>query len=91
MAIDDIVSENMTDTSSEVTDGSSVVIDHNHPLFLGGSDSTLGAFHIRIQLVDMENSSLWSRAMKVALLVTNKLGFIDSLVRCEDYRRDLVK
>lgn len=48
-------------------------LDHNHTLFLGASD-TLGAVQIEIQLADMENHTLWSRAMKLPLLKKNKVG-----------------
>jgi len=59
IAIKKIVTENMSDTLSGVTGGSSMVIDHNHPLFLGAGD-TPGVVQIGIQLVGMENYSLWS-------------------------------
>ncbi|XP_027770008.1 uncharacterized protein LOC107010068 [Solanum pennellii] len=49
-------------------------IDHTHPLYLSSSDVT-GAVQIGIQLVGMENYTLWSRAMELALLTKNKLGF----------------
>ncbi|XP_070029382.1 uncharacterized protein [Nicotiana sylvestris] len=90
MEIEDTFTANMSDTSSVVTDGSSVVIDHNYPLFLGAGE-TPGTVQIGIQLVGIENYLLWSRALKVTLLVKNKLGFIDGSVRREDYRGDLVK
>ncbi|KAH0689625.1 hypothetical protein KY289_016983 [Solanum tuberosum] len=52
---------------------------HNHPLYLSAGDVP-GAVHVGIQLVGMENYSLWSRAMRLALLTRNKLGFIDGTI-----------
>nr|XP_016514650.1 PREDICTED: uncharacterized protein LOC107831402 [Nicotiana tabacum] len=56
-----------------------VVIDHNHPLYLHPSDAP-GSLSVGIQLIGMENYTLWDRAMRVALLGRNKLGFIDGII-----------
>ncbi|XP_070040795.1 uncharacterized protein [Nicotiana tomentosiformis] len=72
MAIDDV-----SDLGTFVP--APVVIDHNHPLYLHPSDA-LGSLSVGIQLVGMENYTLWDRAMGVALLGRNKLGFIDGTI-----------
>lgn len=51
-------------------------LSHNHPLFLSTIDNS-GAMLISIQLTGAENFSVWSRAMRIAILGRNKLGFID--------------
>ena len=60
----------------EPVTGSSIIIDHYHPLYLSSADVP-GALSVGIQLTGMENYMLWSRAMEIALLERNKLGFID--------------
>ena len=64
--------------------GGFVTIDHNHPLHLSSSDVP-GALSVGIQLTDMENYTLWSRAMEIALLGRNKLRFIDGSVLRSDF------
>jgi len=49
---------------------------HNHSLYFHSSD-TPGVALIAIKLTGPENYGLWSRSMKLALLVKNKLGFVD--------------
>ncbi|KAH0636845.1 hypothetical protein KY289_036760 [Solanum tuberosum] len=61
---------------------------HNHPLHLSSGDVP-GAVQIGIQLVGTENYSLWSRAMRLALLTHNKLGFINGSFVKEDIEVDL--
>lgn len=61
-----------------------VEVDYNHPLYLHASDGP-GSMSVGIQLTGMENYMLWSRAMKVALLGRNKLGFVDGSVKRETY------
>ncbi|XP_019228230.1 PREDICTED: uncharacterized protein LOC109209422 [Nicotiana attenuata] len=51
-------------------------LSHNHPLFLNSNDNS-GAILISLQLRGPENYSVWSRAMRIAILGRNKLGFID--------------
>jgi len=63
-------------------------IDYNHQLYLHPSDVP-GSLSIEIQLKGMENYMLWSRAMKLALLGRNKLGFIDGFVTRNIYEGDL--
>ena len=65
-------------------------IDHTYPLYLSSSDVT-GAVQIGIQLVGMENYTLWSRAIELTLLTKNKLGFIDGSIKREDYTVDSEK
>ena len=59
-------------------------IDNTHPLYLSSSNVT-SAVKIGIQLVGMENNTLWSRAMELTLLTKNELGFVDGSIKCEDY------
>ncbi|KAH0773131.1 hypothetical protein KY290_010268 [Solanum tuberosum] len=63
--------------------GSFMTIDHNHPLHLSSSDVS--------QLTGMDNYTLWSRAMEIALLGRNKLGFIDGSVLQSDFDGPLKK
>jgi len=63
--------------------GSFMTIDHNHPLHLSSSDVS--------QLTGMDNYTLWSRAMEIALLGRNKLGFIDGSVLRSDFDGPLKK
>ena len=65
-------------------------IDNTHPLYLSSSNVT-SAVKIGIQLVGMENNTLWSRAMELTLLTKNKLGFVDGSIKCEDYAIDSEK
>ncbi|XP_070043059.1 uncharacterized protein [Nicotiana tomentosiformis] len=68
----------------EVTDRSTIVIDHNHPLYLHPSD-TPGALSLGFQLHGMENYTIWSQAMEVSLLTRTKLGFIDGSITRDTY------
>lgn len=74
----------------DLVNGSSVVIDHNHPLYLSSSDVP-GALSVGIQLTGMENYTLWSRAMEIALLGRNKVGFIDGSVLHTDFNGPVKK
>ncbi|KAH0709203.1 hypothetical protein KY284_010630 [Solanum tuberosum] len=74
----------------DLVNGSTMVIDHNHPLYLSSSDVP-GALSIGIQLTRMENYTLWSRAMEIALLGRNKVGFIDGSVLRTDFDGALKK
>ena len=90
MAIDD---DSLGGTSSRTqgeTAGNLVVIDHNHPLYLSSSDVP-GALSVGIQLTGMENYTLWSRAMEIALLGRNKIGFIDGSVLRTNFEGNLKK
>ncbi|KAE8721524.1 hypothetical protein F3Y22_tig00015825pilonHSYRG00003 [Hibiscus syriacus] len=58
-------------------------IDSNHPLFLHPSD-TPGVQLVSLQLTGVKNYSLWGRTMRIALLVKNKLGFVDGSCRRDD-------
>ncbi|KAH0672224.1 hypothetical protein KY284_023311 [Solanum tuberosum] len=61
---------------------------HNHPLFLSSIDNS-GATLISIQLTGTENFSVWSRAMRIAILGRNKLGFIEGTCVKEAYGPNL--
>ncbi|XP_075092559.1 uncharacterized protein LOC142172776 [Nicotiana tabacum] len=73
-----------TSRIEEVTNQSTVMIDHNHPMYLHPSD-TPGALALGFQLQGMENYTIWSQAMEVSLLTRNKLGFIDGSVMRDTY------
>ena len=91
MAIEDgSTDETHGRTGGVVSRGGSMIIDHNHPLYLSSSDVP-GALSVGIQLLGMENYTLWSRAMEIALLGRNKLGFVDGSVSRSDYEGDLKK
>ncbi|OIS96041.1 hypothetical protein A4A49_58679, partial [Nicotiana attenuata] len=61
---------------------------HNHPLYLKDSDSP-GTALIALKLTGPENYALWSRSMRVALLVKNKLGFVDGTCQKTSYKGEL--
>lgn len=63
--------------------------DHNHPLHLQASDVP-GAALIPIKLTGPENYGIWSRSMRLALLVKNKLGFVDGTCVKSAYKGILV-
>ncbi|KAM3309295.1 hypothetical protein P3S67_011039 [Capsicum chacoense] len=44
-----------------------------------------------MQLTGMENYALWSRPMKLGLLVKNKQGFIDGTMKRDDYKGKMAK
>ncbi|XP_009792624.2 uncharacterized protein [Nicotiana sylvestris] len=64
-------------------------LSHNHPLFLNSIDNS-GAVSISLQLRGPENYFLWSRAMRIAILGRNKLGFIDDTCKKECFGTNLV-
>ncbi|XP_070046939.1 uncharacterized protein [Nicotiana tomentosiformis] len=66
----------------------SLQIDHNHPLFLAATDTPGVVLH-DIKLTGPENYGLWSRSMQMALLVKNKLGFIEGNCLKSSYKREL--
>ncbi|XP_016677333.2 uncharacterized protein [Gossypium hirsutum] len=61
-----------------------VDIDFHHPLFLHPSD-TPGTILISHRLTGVENYSVWSRLLRIALLAKNKLGFVDGDCRRSTY------
>ena len=63
-------------------------LSHNHPLFLNNIDNS-GVMLVSIQLSGSENFSVWSRAMRIAILGRNKLGFIDGSCKKEAYGENL--
>ena len=63
---------------------------HNYPLFLSSSD-VAGLMQIGIQLTDMENYTLWSRAMRFNLITRNNLGFIDGTITRDAFTVDSEK
>lgn len=68
----------------EVSDQSTIVIDHNHPLYFHPSD-TPGALSFGFQLLGTENYTIWSQAIEVSLLMRNKLGFVDGSITRDTY------
>ncbi|XP_075083314.1 uncharacterized protein LOC142167060 [Nicotiana tabacum] len=66
----------------------SLQIDHNHPLFLAVTDTPGVTLH-GIKLTGPENYDLWSRSMRMALLVKNKLGFIEGTCLKSSYKGEL--
>nr|XP_009775309.1 PREDICTED: uncharacterized protein LOC104225249 [Nicotiana sylvestris] len=65
-------------------------LDYTHPLYLHPSNAP-SSLSVGIQLIGMENYTLWSRAMKFALLGRNKLGFVDGSVVKKDFEGELQK
>ena len=52
-------------------------LSHNNPFFLHSIDNS-GVLLSSIQLTGADNFSIWSQAMKIAIIGRNKLGFIDA-------------
>uniref|UniRef100_A0A3Q7HPE8 Reverse transcriptase Ty1/copia-type domain-containing protein n=1 Tax=Solanum lycopersicum TaxID=4081 RepID=A0A3Q7HPE8_SOLLC len=73
------------DSAGEITGTSmaSTTIDHLHPLYLHPYDSP-GSLNIEIMLTGTDNYTLWSKAMQLALLGKNKVGFIDGTYTTQD-------
>ncbi|XP_075515979.1 uncharacterized protein LOC142550814 [Primulina tabacum] len=69
---------NTTSPAWNLQMGRSAVDDQSSPYFLHHSDNP-GQLLVS-QLLTSENFSSWSRAMKIALSVKNKLGFIDGSI-----------
>lgn len=63
-------------------------IDYNHPLFLGPTDVS-GLSLISFQLLGIENYTLWSRSIRLALLGRNKIRLIDGSARKEVFGEEL--
>ncbi|KAM3236300.1 hypothetical protein P3L10_016337 [Capsicum annuum] len=63
--------------------------DHNHSLFLGASNMP-GAVQVGIELTGMENYTVWSKAMRLALLTKNKIRLIDGSITRDKFGADLV-
>ncbi|XP_049387396.1 uncharacterized protein LOC125851670 [Solanum stenotomum] len=66
------------------TVSSSQGIDYNHHLFLTPTDVS-GVSLISFQLLGIENYTLWSRSITLALLGRNKIGLVDGSCRKEVY------
>lgn len=62
---------------------------YNHPLFLQSNDNS-GAILISIQITGSENYSIWNRAMLIAILELNKLGFVNGSCKRESFGPNLV-
>jgi len=62
---------------------------HNHPLYLHASDMP-GTALIAVKLTGPANYSLWSRSLRLALLVKNKLGFVNGSCLKNSYKGELV-
>ncbi|KAG8482872.1 hypothetical protein CXB51_023953 [Gossypium anomalum] len=63
-------------------------VDFNHPLYLHPSD-TPSTQLVSYQLLGTENFTVWSCAMRIALLAKNKLGFVDGSCSKESVTADL--
>nr|XP_016498339.1 PREDICTED: uncharacterized protein LOC107817075 [Nicotiana tabacum] len=59
-------------------------VDHHHPLYIHPSD-TQGSVLIFVQLQGSENSSIWSRSLKIVLHGKNKLGFVLGTCKKSNY------
>ena len=64
-------------------------LSHNHPLFLNTIYNS-GVLLSSIQLTGADNYSVWIRALKIAIISRNKLGFIDGSFKKEAYGPNLV-
>lgn len=64
------------------------IVGFNHPLYLHPSD-TPGTQLISYQLLRLENFTVCSRAIQIALLAKNKLGFVDGSCFKESVPADL--
>lgn len=64
-------------------------LSHNHPLFLHTIDNS-GGLLSSIQLNGADNFSVWSRALNIAIIGQNKLGFLDGSCKKESYGPNLV-
>lgn len=73
---------------ADMVSPSDLVIDFSHPLYLHPSN-TLAALLVSHQLLEVENYNVWSRSMKIALLVKNKLGFMDDTCSKESLLNEL--
>ncbi|KAH0638973.1 hypothetical protein KY285_035559 [Solanum tuberosum] len=65
-------------------------IDHLHPLYLHPSDAP-DSFNVGIMLTGTDNYTLWSKAMQLALLGKNKVGFIDGSVMRDQFSGNLAR
>lgn len=61
---------------------------HNHPLHLQASN-TPGVALIPMKLTGPENYGVWNRSMRLALLVKNKLRFVDGTCAKSSYKGNL--
>lgn len=68
----------------------STTIDHLHPLYLHPSDAP-GSLNVGILLTGTDNYTLWSKAMQLALLGKNKVGFIDGTVKRDQFSGNLAQ
>jgi len=81
----------VTGSDAGIQSGSSMMvptIDHLHPLFLFPSDAP-GSLNVGIMLTGTDNYTLWSKAMQLAMLGKNKVGFIDGTVKRDQFPGDL--
>ncbi|KAH0692239.1 hypothetical protein KY285_019336 [Solanum tuberosum] len=68
----------------------STIIDHLHPLYLHPSDAP-GSLNVGIMLTGTDNYTLWSKAMQLALLGKNKVGFIDGTMKRDQFSGNLAQ
>ena len=88
MAIEGENADSIQNRSSQVMSGQSQGIDYNHPLFLNPTDVSRMSI-ISFQLLGVENYTLWSRSIMIALLGRNKMGLIDGTARKEMFGKDI--
>lgn len=63
-------------------------LEHSHPLYLSASDAP-GIALIAVKLIGPTNYGLWSRSLRLVLLVKNKLGFVDGTCVKSPFKGDL--
>ncbi|XP_075076647.1 uncharacterized protein LOC142163275 [Nicotiana tabacum] len=67
-----------------------MLIDHNHPLYVGPSD-TPSSVVVPVKLTGSKNYGLWSRSMWIALLGKKKLGFVTGTCKKDAYEGELLE
>ncbi|KAH0776757.1 hypothetical protein KY290_008168 [Solanum tuberosum] len=77
-----------TTVPSQVSSVQGQGIDYNHPLFLNPTDVNDLSI-ISFQLLGIENYTLWSRSIKLALLGRNKIDLIDGTARKEIFGEEM--
>jgi len=75
-------------TASVMADLTVASLEHSHPLYLHASDTPCTTL-IAIKLTSPANYGLWSRSLRLALLIKNKLCFVDGTCLKSSYKGDL--
>ena len=76
----------LSSTASVMVDPTVASLEHSHPIYLHASD-TPGTTQIAIQLMGPPNYGLWSRSLRLALLVKSKLCFVDGTCLKSSYKK----